>query len=141
MPILDIDIYRSNSIFTTSVYRKPSFIGLLTYFHSFISLSYKRNLVFDLSHRIFNLCFSYKSFHAQIETTKKLFKLNCYPTHMFDRIIHCFFDMKFEQTSSFFSVPKKMMYLCLPFTDLQAVTSCKSTHKSIVSAMLSFILM
>ena len=34
---------RSNSRFSTSVYRKPTFSGLFTNFHSFVPLVYKRS--------------------------------------------------------------------------------------------------
>ena len=56
LPFLDIDVSRSNGKFTTSVYRKPTFTGLFTNFHSFIPLNYKRSLVSCLLHRAFNLC-------------------------------------------------------------------------------------
>ena len=40
LPFLDVEIFRSNGEFSTSVYRKPTFIGLFINFHSFISLVY-----------------------------------------------------------------------------------------------------
>ena len=60
-PFLDIGITRSNGKFSTSVYRKPTFTGLFTNFHSFVSLVYKRSLVCCLLHRIFHLCSSYET--------------------------------------------------------------------------------
>ena len=41
LPFLDIEITRSNEKFSTSVYRKPTFTGLFTNFHSFVPLVYK----------------------------------------------------------------------------------------------------
>ena len=64
LPFLDIDISRSQGKFSTSVYRKPTFTGLFTNFHSFIPLTYKQCLVSCLIHRIFNLCSSYENFHG-----------------------------------------------------------------------------
>ena len=45
LPFLDVEIFRSSAKFSASVYRKPTFTGLFTYFHSFIPLAYKRSLV------------------------------------------------------------------------------------------------
>ena len=39
LPFLDVDITRSKGKFSTSVYRKPTFTGLFTNFHSFIPLA------------------------------------------------------------------------------------------------------
>ena len=82
LPFLDVEISRSNGKFSTSVYRKPTFTGLFTHFHSFIPLAYKRSLVSCLLHRIFNLCSNYENFHVQLEVVRKLFNLNGFPTHM-----------------------------------------------------------
>ena len=51
LPFLDINITRRNGQFETSVYRKPTFTGLFTNFHSFIPLQYKRGLITSLCHR------------------------------------------------------------------------------------------
>ena len=84
---LDIEISRSNGKFLTSVYRKLTFTGLFTHFHSFIPLAYKRSLVSCLIHRIFNLCSNYKNFHAQLQVVRKLFNMNGFPSHMFDQLV------------------------------------------------------
>ena len=70
LPFLDIEITRSNGRFSTSVYRKPTFTGLFTNFHSFVPLAYKRSLVCCLLHRIFHLCSSYENFHVQLASRK-----------------------------------------------------------------------
>ena len=82
LPFLDIEILRSNGKFSTSVYRKPTFTGLFTSFHSFIPLAYKRSLVSCLLHRICNLCSSYENFHAQLEVVRKLFNLFYFILHV-----------------------------------------------------------
>ena len=70
LPFLDVEIFRSSSKFSTSVYRKPTFTGLFTNFHRFIPLAYKCSLVSFLLHRIFNLCSTYENFHAQLVPKK-----------------------------------------------------------------------
>ena len=121
LPFLDIDISRSQGKFSTSVYRKPTFTGLFTNFHSFIPLTYKRCLVSCLVHRIFNLCSSYENFHIQLEVVRNLFKLNGFPSHMFERITRRFLDNTFDPKPSVQTVPKKIIYFCLPFTGIHSL--------------------
>ena len=116
LPFLDVEIFRSNGKFSTSVYRKPTFTGLFTNFHSFIPLAYKRSLVSCLLHRIFNLCSTYENFHAQLEVVRKLFNLNGFPFHMFDHLVRRFLDNMFDPKPTLYTVPKKIVYFCLPFT-------------------------
>ena len=96
LPFLDVDITRLNGKFSTSVYRKPTFTGLFTNFHSFIPLAYKRYLISCLLYRIYNLCSSYENFHTQLEVIRKLFNLNGFPSHIFDRLVHRFLNKIFE---------------------------------------------
>ena len=116
LPFLDVEIFRSNGKFSTSVCRKPTFTGLFTNFHSFIPLAYKRSLVSCLLHRIFNLCSTNENFHAQLEVVRKLFNLNGFPSHMFDHLVRRFLDNMFDPKPTLYTVPKKMVYFCLPFT-------------------------
>ena len=116
LPFLDVEITRSNGKFSSSVYRKPTFTGLFTNFHSFIPPAYKRSLVSCLLHRIFNICSSYKNFHIQLEVVRKLFNLNGFPSHMFDHLVRRFLNNIFEPTPTIHTVPKKIIYFCLPFT-------------------------
>ena len=92
LPFLDIEVTRSNGRFSTSVFRKPTFTGLFTNFQSFVSLAYKRSLVCCLLHRIFHLCSSYENFHAQLEVVRKLFNLNGFSNHMFDKLVRHFLN-------------------------------------------------
>ena len=114
LPFLDVDITCSNGKFSTSIYR--TFTGLFINCYSFIPLAYKRSLVSCLLYRIFNLCSSYENFHIQLEVIRKLFNLNGFPSHMFDHLAHCFLNKIFEPKPPVHTVPKKVVYFCLPFT-------------------------
>ena len=107
LPYLDIDIFRFQGKFSTSVYRKPTFTGLFTNFHSFIPLTCKPYLVSCLIHRIFNLCSSYENFHTQLEVVRNLLKLNGFSSHMFERITRTFYNNTFDPKPSVQTVPKK----------------------------------
>ena len=41
MFFFDVQIFREDKIFTTSVYRKPTFSGVYTHFDCFLSSAYK----------------------------------------------------------------------------------------------------
>ena len=98
--------------FSTSIYRKPTFTGLFTNFHSFIPLAYKRSLISCLLYRIFNLCSSYENFHVQLEVIRKLFNLNGFPSHMFDHLAHRFLNKIFEPKPQ--AAPKKLSTSAFP---------------------------
>ena len=100
LPFLDVNIMFSNGIFSTSVYRKPTFTGLFTNFDSFIPISYKRGLINTLLFRYFNISSSYAIFHAEVEKFKKIMNLNGYPEKFFDRIVRSFLNKIFEKPSS-----------------------------------------
>ena len=55
LSFLDVKIFRENSKFVTSVFRKETFSGVYTNFISFIPLEYKLCLVHTLLNRCFNL--------------------------------------------------------------------------------------
>ena len=120
LPFLDIDISRSVSKFATSVCRKSTFTCLFTNFHSFIPNTHKQNLVFCLIHRIFNLCSSYENLNTQLEVVRKLFNLNGFTFHMFDRIVRRFLDHTFDPKSPVLTALRKI-YFCLLFTGIHSL--------------------
>ena len=72
---LDVKIYRQNNKFTTSVYRKPTFIGVFTNCQSFTPTVYKFGLVYTLLHRCFNIASTYQRFCNDIKASKKILNL------------------------------------------------------------------
>ena len=87
---LDIQTKRSDSSSSTSVYQKLTFIGLLTNFHSFILLKYKKGLVLTLIDQFFKVCSTYENFHQELEKFRTIFKLHGCPTHFWDKCIQLF---------------------------------------------------
>ena len=61
LSFLDIKIFRDSKKFQTSVYRKPTFSGVLTNFERSLPISYKYNLVPTLLHRGFMTWSSYRT--------------------------------------------------------------------------------
>ena len=117
-PFLDVNIMFSNGIFSTSVYRKPTFTGLFTNFDSF-----KRGLINTLLFRYFNISSSYATFHAEVGKFKKIMNLNSYPETFFDRIVRSFLN-KISKKPSSTSEPielKRIALFTLPFSGLRSV--------------------
>ena len=80
LPFLDIFIEKADAKFSTSVYRKPTYTGLLTNFDSFIPLNYKKGLIFSLITRCFNISSTYALFCIELEKLKIIFMPNGFPT-------------------------------------------------------------
>ena len=59
LPFLDVNIQRSQNNFVTSVFRKPTFSGLGTSFHSSCDLKFKINSIKTLISRGYKVCSSY----------------------------------------------------------------------------------
>ena len=71
-PFLDILIARTTnsagiSSFTTTIYRKPTFIGLLLKWNSFVPHSYKISTISSMVCRAIRICSSYQLMHAEFE--------------------------------------------------------------------------
>ena len=92
--------------------------------HSFIPLAYQRFLVSCLLHRIFNLCSTYEKFHAQLEVVRKLFNFNGFLSHMFDHLVRRFLYNMFDPKPTVYTVPKKIVFFCLPFTGSHSLQIC-----------------
>ena len=136
LPFLDVNIMFSNGIFSTSVYRKPTFTGLFTNFDSFIPISYKRGLINTLLFRYFNISSSYAIFHAEVEKFKKIMNLNGYLEKFFDRIVRSFLNKIFEKPSSTSEPiePKRIVLFTLPFSGLHSVQIRNQINKLFSSA-------
>ena len=85
LSFLDIEISRNKNQLITSVYRKPTFSGVFSYFDSFIPRGYKFNLVLTLIFGFYSICCSTKLFHIEIMQLKEIFEKNRYGNKFFDR--------------------------------------------------------
>ena len=142
MPFLDVNVFRENGKFVTNVYRKETFTGVYTNFSSFIPLEHKFGLVYTLLHRCFCLVSDMSKFHFEIEKLKEILLSNGYSNNFFDNMSKFHFEIEklkeillsngysnnfFDKCISKFmnklyikkpvmlTVPKKQLYLVLPF--------------------------
>ena len=83
LPFLDILVTRGNTI-TTNIYRKPTFSGLYTNFHSFFPENYKTGLVLTLLFRIYTVYSDWSKIHAEIIKLRTIMLKNNYPSSFTD---------------------------------------------------------
>ena len=79
---LDLNIYRHESpltTFSTSIFRKKTFTGLLTKYDSCIPHIFKLNLVSTLIYRAWHLSSSYHNLHIEITKILQLLLQNSFP--------------------------------------------------------------
>ena len=127
---LDVNIFREKGNFVTSVYRKDTFSGVYTNFISFIPLEYKFGLVYALLNRCFCLTSDLFKFHMEVETLKKLFLKNGYSKRFFDTCISKFLNKMFTIKPVSVTVPKKELYIILPFLSSFSSVTKKQLVKS-----------
>ena len=113
LSFLDIKIFHDSGRFQTSVYRKPTFSGVLTNFESFLPILYKYNLVSALLHCVFMICSSYRTLHFEILKLKQIVLSNKYPKKFVDRCIKIFSDKVFIKHANICIVPKKKELVCV----------------------------
>ena len=116
LPLLDILVSRCNDQFVTGVFRKKTFTGLGLNFFSHCSSILEINSCKTLLFRAYSLSSNWLKFHEEVAFLKKYFSANCYPSHILDKMVRNFLSNIFRPKLCIPSVPKKIMYVSLPFT-------------------------
>ena len=115
LPFLDMIINRNHGYIQTSVYRKPTFTGVYTHFHSFLPSAYKFGLLSTLLFRYFSLCLSFKLFHLEVLEFKRIFQRNGYPLSIINGAIFKFLNKIFVSKVLIHTVPKREYVITLPY--------------------------
>ena len=88
---LDLNIYRHETpltIFSTSIFRKKTFTGLLTKYDSCIPHIFKLNLISTLVFRAWHLSSSYLNFHIELTNIQHLLLKNSFPLNLIYEQFH-----------------------------------------------------
>ena len=117
LSFLDVLVSRSENVFVTGVFRKKTFTNLGLNFFSHCSFNFKLNSCKTLLSRAFSLTSNWPKFHEEIEILSKYFINNCYPRFIFEKILKRYLCNVFNPKSPVPTVPKKVMYVSLPFTN------------------------
>ena len=89
---LDSKVIREGNVFTTSVYRKPSFSGVYTHFDNYMPLNYKFSLVSTIIFHSFTICSDMPKFHQQICKIKDIFINNGYNEGFLEKCVKTFLN-------------------------------------------------
>ena len=83
LPFLDILIrrhsVRKSSWFSTTIYRKPTFTGLILKWNSFVPLYYKRGAISSMVYRAIRITSDYVSLHKEFIFIRQIAVSNGYP--------------------------------------------------------------
>ena len=112
---LAVKITLQNKWFVTSIFRKATFSGLLTNYDSFISDTYKIDLVHTLLFLFFKICSSMENLHIEVELLKSIFKCKNYPVNITDQSIKKLLDNLYVPKQVVPTLPKKELLVVLPY--------------------------
>ena len=92
-------------------------------------------MIFTLFFRIFLIVPDFSKFHEEVNYLKDVLKKNYFPTNLVDKYIKIFLNKQFSQKILEHTVPKKELFIVLPYLGMSSL--CLRTHlqKSINSNM------
>ena len=102
LPFLDTSISipsTEDGMFTSQVYRKPTFTGLLLNFAALCPLKWKFGLIYCLLHRAYNISSNWSVFTKEVSFLEKIFVNNAYPSQFFATCVNRFLTKKFDPQS------------------------------------------
>ena len=136
LSFLDVELSREKGKFVTTVYRKPTFIGVYTHFESFLPTVYKFAMVYTLIYRCFKICSNWTKFHEELSFLKQVFLKNGYPLSFIDNPLS-FVDKLFIKRPQLATVEKKTLFLSLPYLgeiSLQTRTKLTKSFKGLLNS-------
>ena len=92
LPFLDVEIKFDEFGFKTSVWRKPTYTGLLLNFGSTCPNAWKSGLITCSLKRAKIICSDYELFKDEISKLRCIFAKNCYPNWFFNKCLKKFED-------------------------------------------------
>ena len=130
LAFLDVCISRcSDGSVSTSVFRKCTWSGLYTHFHSFVPVQYKANLVRCLVNRVFRICTPDK-LDQEVKKVYCVLESNGYPPSF----VRKFGQLPKPPVPVQFGPEKKAVYLKLPFIGDNAAVHFRRAFRSAMHA-------
>ena len=96
MSFLDVLITRTSNGFKKSVYYKPTFSGVYSNFHRFISEEYKVGLLFTLLFRTLSVVSDFSRSHSEVCHLKAILK-NAFPIKLINSCIKNFVNKRLTE--------------------------------------------
>ena len=129
---LDVEISWESSKFVTTIYQKPTFIGVYTHFESFLPSTHKFGMLYTLVYRCFTSYSDCWKFHRELVTLKGIFQRSSYPKSFIDKCFKKFLD-RLHIINFLQLVEKKALSLVYPYlgpTSLQVRTEIRNATKN-----------
>jgi hypothetical protein len=125
LPFLDTAVTIKNDHFETRVYRKPTNTGVVLNYHSVAPRKWKKSLVKCMLTRAYRVSSNMELFQSELETIRKIFKANSYPSRLIETVISDFikshsineesFETNIVQQKEKAADSKKKVFLKIPF--------------------------
>ena len=135
LPFLDIQIQTKDDHFTTSIYRKPTFTGLMSKFYDFSPTEYKGNLISTLVCRAFRISSDYFAFNSEVQFLKDLLLGNGYPLGFIEKQIGQMLGKLYKpighEPPLNYDVPKPIVYFTTYFLGDVSKTMAKELRSMI----------
>ena len=137
LPFLDVNVTRIESKFSTGIYRKSTFSGVMSNFISYLPSKYKHGLIGTLLFRAYKISNSHTLFHEEVTKLKSIFTKNGYPMKIIDSVITSFLMKQYEPKIPTFDVPKKVITIVLPYLGSTSDSIKKNLRKALRSPSLN----
>ena len=122
LPFLDVRVTRSpeRQTFETTIYRKPTFTGLMTKWDSFVPMNYKKASIDSMIRRALSICSTYASLVAEFDEIRRISQANDYPisfidTHIGMGLSRYMAKKNNTSTPKPIGCDKKRMYVEIPY--------------------------
>ena len=94
---------------------------------------YKHGLIFTLLFRIFSIVLDFSKFHEEVNYLKDVLKKNSFSANLVDKCIKIFLNKQFSQKILEHTVPKKELFIVLPYLGMSSLCLGTRLQKSINS--------
>ena len=106
LSFLDVEVSREKGKFVTTVYRKPTFSNVYTYFESFLPTVYKFSMVYTVAYRCLEISSDWIKFHEELIFLKEIKKKNGYSLSFIDNCFKTFVNKLFIKRPRLTTVEK-----------------------------------
>ena len=115
LSFLDVQVYRQDNSFNTTIFRKKTFTGLGSNFYSSCYFNFKINSIFTLLNRALVLSSNWNAFHNEILFLVNFFKGNCFPPWLVYKKLNQLLNKHFSRRPVILTVPKMNFYATFPY--------------------------
>ncbi|CAF2900990.1 unnamed protein product [Rotaria sp. Silwood2] len=129
LEFLDVQVIRSleKQCFETTIYRKPTFTGLLTNWNSYVPIHYKKAGIVSMINCALNICSTYKLLEDEFNEIRRFGLDNDYPLSFINTMIGIKLSHHRNKINKKLEQPiiendKKKMYVEIPFISSSSST-------------------